>query len=110
MKEIKAYIRRDKADIVIRKLESAGVKGMTVIDVYALSEWVDKESFSYSIEMIDKYSKVMNLEIVCEDKDAENLMAVIANYGRTGNTGDGMIFLSGIEKSVKIKTGELNII
>ena len=110
MKEIKAYIRRDRADLIIRKLDEAGVKGMTVIDVYALSEWADKESFSYSIEFVEKYSKVIKLEIVCEDSDANKLSEIIAQFGKTGNSGDGMMFISSIEKSIKIKTGEINTI
>lgn len=108
MKEIKAYLRRDKVDLVIQKLEEAGVKGMTVIDVYALSEWADKESFSYSIEFVEKYSNVTKLEIVCEDYDTDKLADIIAKYGHTGNSGDGMIFISPVEKSIKIKTNEIN--
>jgi len=110
MKEIKAYIRKQKADIVIEKLEAAGVKGMTVLDAAALAEWADKEAFSYSIEFVQKYSTVVKLEIVCEDKDADQLADIIAKYGKTGKSGDGMIFISPVEKSLKIKSGEINII
>lgn len=110
MKEIKAYIRREKADIVIEKLEDAGVKGMTVIDVYALFEWADKESFSYSIEYVEKYSKVIKLEIVCGDDETDKLVDVIARYGHTGKSGDGMIFISTIDSSLKIRTGEKNVV
>lgn len=110
MKEIKAYIRREKADIVIEKLEDAGVKGMTVIDVYALCEWADKENFSFSIEFVEKYSKVIKLEIVCNDDEVDRLVDVIAKYGHTGNSGDGMIFTSTVDSSLKIRTGDKNVI
>lgn len=110
MKEIKAYIRREKADIVIEKLEQAGVKGMTVIDVYALCEWADKENYSFSIEFVEKYSKVIKLEIVSNDDEAGKLVDVISKYAHTGKSGDGMIFISEIKSSVKIKTGEKNVI
>ncbi|MBU2446987.1 MAG: P-II family nitrogen regulator [Bacteroidetes bacterium] len=110
MKEIKAYIRRDKTNMVIQKLEQAGVKGMTVIDVSALCEWADKESFSYSIEYCEKYSKVVKLELVCDDSEADGLVEVISKYGRTGNRGDGMIFISPIEKAIHIRTGNVNIL
>ena len=108
MKQIKAYIRHEKADIIIEKLEQAGVKGMTVIDVFALCEWADKESFSYSIKFVERYSKVIKLEIVCEDADAETLSTIISKYGKTGKSGDGMIFISPVEKSIKIRTNEVN--
>lgn len=110
MKEIKAYIRREKADVIIRNLEIAGVKGMTVIDVYALCEWADQESYSYSVEFVEKYSKVIKLEIVCDDEDADKLAEIIAKYGYTGDSGDGIIFISPIEKSIKIRTKETNVI
>jgi nitrogen regulatory protein P-II 1 len=110
MKEIKAYIRKEKADIVIEKLEAAGVKGMTVLDANALAEWADKNAFSFSIEYVEKYSTVVKLEIVCDDSDTEILTDVIAKYGHTGNSGDGMIFISTIDSSLKIRTGEKNVV
>ena len=108
MKEIKAYIRHTKADIIIEKLEQAGVKGMTVIDVYALHEWADKNKFSYSIEFVEKYSKVIKLEIVCDDNETDVLCAIIAKYGHTSHRGDGMIFISDVVKTIKIKNGQVN--
>ncbi len=108
MKEIKAYIRREKANLVIEKLEQAGVKGMTVIDVHALYNWADRESYGYSFEYLEKYSKVVKLELVCDDSETDGLIEVISKYGRTGNQGDGMIFVSPIEKSVHIRTGNVN--
>ncbi|KAB2847721.1 MAG: P-II family nitrogen regulator, partial [Ignavibacterium sp.] len=100
--------RKERADIIIEKLENAGVKGMTVLDANALAEWADKKAFSFSIEYIEKYSTVVKLEIVCDDSETDNLVDVIAKYGKTGHSGDGMIFISNIEKSVKIKNGEIN--
>jgi nitrogen regulatory protein P-II 1 len=108
MKEIKAYIRKSQADITIEKLEQAGVMGMTVLDVNALADWADKEAFSFSIRYVQKYSTVVKLEIVCDDDEADKLTGLIAKYAHTGHSGDGMVFVSGIEKSVKIRTGELN--
>ena len=108
MKEIKAYIRKEKADIVIRKLQEAGVTGMTVLDANALAEWADKEAFSYSIEYVQKYSTIIKIELICNNEDVNKLMNVIIKYGHTGKSGDGWVFISNIEKSVRIKTGEIN--
>jgi nitrogen regulatory protein P-II 1 len=108
MKEIKAYIRHDKADIVIEKLEEAGVKGMTLLDANALAEWADKEAFSFSIEYVQKYSKVVKIELICNNEDSNKLVDVIKKYGHTGNSGDGWIFVTSVEKAVRIKTGEVN--
>ncbi len=110
MKEIKAYIRKEQAEIVIRKLEMAGVTGMTVLDANALSQWADSESFSYSIDLVQKYSTVVKIELICNANQLEKLTDVIKKYGYTGRSGDGWIFVSRIEKSIRIRTGEENII
>jgi nitrogen regulatory protein P-II 1 len=110
VKEIKAYIRRERADTVIQKLEEAGVTGMTVLDANALAEWADEKSFSFSIEYVQKYSTVVKIELICEDNEVDKLASVIANYGKTGTSGDGWVFVSNIEKSIRIKTGEVDLI
>lgn len=108
MKTIVAYIRHEKADIVIKKLEEAGVKGMTLLDANALAEWADKEAFSFSIEYVQKYTKVVKIELICNKEDSNKLIEIITNYARTGKSGDGWIFVSPVEKAVRIKTGEVN--
>ena len=110
MKEIKAYIRKEQAEIVIRKLELAGVSGMTVLDASALSQWADQELFSYSIDLVQKYSTVVKIELICNDDQEEKLVEVIKKYGYTGRSGDGWIFVSGIKRAVRIRTGAENVI
>ncbi len=110
MKEIKAYVRKEQAEIVIRKLEREGVSGMTVLDANALSQWADSESFSYSIDLVQKYSTVVKIELICPANRLDVLTEVIRKYGYTGKSGDGWIFVSNVEKSIRIKTGEINVI
>ncbi len=108
MKEIKAYIRKEQAEIVIRKLEMAGITGMTVLDANALSQWADQESFSYSIDLVQKYSTVVKIELICNDDQEDTMVDVIKKYGYTGRSGDGWIFVSKIDRAVRIRTGEEN--
>ena len=108
MKTIVAYIRHEKADIVIEKLEEAGVKGMTLLDANALAEWADKEVFSFSIEYVQKYTKVVKIELICNNEDSDKLTGIITKYAHTGKSGDGWIFVSPVEKAVRIKTGDVN--
>lgn len=108
MKKLIAYIRHDKADSVIQKLEEAGVKGMTLLDANALAEWADKEAFSFSIEYVQKYSKVVKIELICKEEDSDRLIDVISKTAHTGKSGDGWIFVSPVEKAVRIKTSEVN--
>ncbi len=107
MKEIKAYIRHSKADTVIQELENAGVEGMTVLDAAALAKWADEEAFSFSMEFVQRYSKVVKIELICKKEEVDKYIDVISKYGKTGNSGDGWIFVSDIEKAIRIKTGEV---
>jgi len=81
---------------------------MTIIDANALADWADRESFNYSIEFVEKYSSVVKLELVCNNEDSDRLVDIIAKYAHTGKSGDGWIFVSPIDKAVRIKTGKVN--
>lgn len=105
MKEIKAYIRKEKAEIVIQKLEEAGITGMTVLDAAALTQWADDQFFSYSIEYVQKYSSVVKIELICKKSQTDKLVSIIKTYGHTGRSGDGWVFVSDIEKAVRIRNG-----
>ncbi len=104
MKEIKAYIRKEKAENVIQKLEEAGVNGMTILDANALANWADSDSFSYSIEYVQKYSTVVKIELICKKEKLNTYLEIIKQEGYTGKSGDGWIFVSNIEMAIRIKT------
>lgn len=108
MKEIKAYIRQTKAEMVIERLEEAGVKGMTLLDANALAEWADPDAFSFSIEYVEKYSKVVKIELICKKEESDNLVNIIQKTAYTGRNGDGWIFVAPVEKAVRIKSGTDN--
>ncbi len=108
MKKISAYIRKDKADSVIQKLEEAGVKGMTLLDANALAEWADKDAFSFSIEYVQKYSTVVKIELISGDNKANYLADLIVENGHTGQSGDGWVFIMPVEKAIRIRTKEVN--
>jgi len=105
MREIKAYIRRDKIEDVIDAIMAAGVSGFTVIDVCGLGG-ASSEQKRWSIEYCKKYSEVTKLEFVCHNKDEAHLVELIREKARTGHRGDGMIFTAPISVAVRIRTGE----
>src|SRR5574338_798614 len=106
MKEIKAYIRPDKADDVIFELEHAGVKGLTVIDVSEVGGWADPESSQLSIEYCEKYCISTKLELICSDEDLEKFTNIILEKAHTGRKGDGKIFIASISDAISIRTKE----
>jgi len=58
MKKIIAYIIKEKADTVIAKLEEPGVKGMTLINANALTEWADKEAFRIKTGEVNDFNNL----------------------------------------------------
>lgn len=92
--------------MVIEKLEEAGITGMTILDAAALAKWADDQFFSYSIEYVQKYSSVVKIELICNKSQTDELVSIIKKYGHTGRSGDGWIFVSNIEKAVRIRNGE----
>lgn len=107
MKEIKAYIKCHRVEGVIQGLHEIGVENLTVIDVMALGTgMVDPKQYKYSIECVDKYSDVAKVEIVCADKDAQEIVGIIQSNSHSGEPGDGIVIVSEVEQAVKIRTGE----
>lgn len=106
MKEIKAYIRPERADDVIAALESSDVPGLTVIDVSVLGNWVDPDKTKLSMEYCDRYCSSVKIELICEDEDVEKFISKISETAHTGKKGDGKIFVSELTHAVSIRTGE----
>jgi nitrogen regulatory protein P-II 1 len=106
MKEIKAYIRPERVDNVVRDLEAAGFCCMTIVDVSGLGEYADPEKAKYSFKFVEKYSRNIKIELVCTDEQVEKAVAAIIKGGRTQKSGDGILFVSTIDRAVKIKNGE----
>jgi len=107
MKEIKAYIRCQKAEAVIEALESVGIKGITLIDVMGVGQLADPHTGKYSIKCVKKYSDVSKVEVVCKDEDVHKVVETIRKTAYTGMKGDGIIFVSSVEMAVKIRTGAI---
>lgn len=106
MKEIKAYVRLEKAEEVIDALEEAGVPGFTVIEVKALGSACVPEDEKFSIDYGEQVSPITKIEVVCNDEDMDRLIDVITDAACTGHKGDGMIFVSEVVEAVKIRTRE----
>ncbi len=106
MKKIEAIIRPEKVNIVKEALEELGYPGMTVTEVkgHGIQKGVT-EMWRGRVFKVDLLSKV-KMEIVVTDADVDRLVQAIAKEARTGNIGDGKIFVSSIEDAVRIRTGE----
>jgi len=106
MKKIECVIRPIKIDEVKAALEAIGVVGMTVADVRGYGKQRGRtEKYRGNTYVVNLLPKV-KLEIVVADDRAEDVVEIVLDAARTGEIGDGKIFVSTVEQAVRIRTGE----
>ncbi|HKJ46753.1 MAG TPA: P-II family nitrogen regulator [Balneolales bacterium] len=104
MKEVKAFIRCDKAEEVMEALEQTGEKNVTLIDVMGVGSLADPHTAKYSIECVKKFSDVAKIELICRDEDVKSIVDIIRRKAYTGMKGDGMIYTTPVEHFVEIRS------
>jgi nitrogen regulatory protein P-II 1 len=106
MKLIKAIIRPNKVDEVKAALEKLQVSGMTVTEVRGHGKQKGHTAIyrgqEYQVSLLPK----MQIEIVVPDATAPDVIKSIIESARTGEIGDGRVFVLPVEESYKIRTGE----
>ena len=109
MKKIEAIIRPFKLDEVKIALVNAGVVGMTVSEVRGFGRQKGQteryRGSEYTVEFLQK----LKIEIVIEDNQVDMVVDKIISAARTGEIGDGKIFVSPVDEIVRIRTGERNL-
>jgi nitrogen regulatory protein P-II 1 len=109
MKKIEAIIRPFKLDEVKIALVNAGIVGMTVSEVRGFGRQKGQteryRGSEYTVEFLQK----LKVEIVVEDDQTDMVVAKIIEAARTGEIGDGKIFVSPVSEIVRIRTGEKNL-
>jgi Nitrogen regulatory protein PII len=106
MKKVEAIIREEKLEAVKKHLEEIGYFGMTLTEVSGRGrqkgvplKWGSKE---YRLEFLPK----LKVEVVVMDEDVPGAINAIIKGARTGDIGDGKIFIIPIEDAVRIRTGD----
>lgn len=106
MKKIEAIIRPFKLDDVRAALSEIGVQGMTLTEVKGYGRQKGHtEMYRGSEYKIDFLPKI-KLEIIVSDARAENVVSTILKAARTGQVGDGKIFVSTIDDVIRVRTEE----
>jgi nitrogen regulatory protein P-II 1 len=106
MKKIEAIIKPFKLDEVKEALSGLGVKGMTVTEVKGFGrQRGHKETYRGAEYQVDFVPKI-KLEVVLEASMAAEAVKTIQEMAKTGQIGDGKIFMFPVEESIRIRTGE----
>ena len=109
MKKIEAIIREEKLEAVKKALKDASYFGITVSEVSGHGrqggltlQW---RVGDYQVDLLPK----VKIEVVILDDDLPEVLGAIKNAARTGNIGDGKIFVYPVEDVMRIRTGELGV-
>lgn len=106
MRKIEAIIRPGKLDEVKDALNQYGVNGLTVTQVIGCGNQKGQtqvyRGVEYSVYLLPK----VKIEVVVPDQYTEDIIRIFAETARTGEIGDGKIFITSIENAIRIRTGE----
>ena len=109
MKLIEAIIKPQMLDGVRDALSKAGIQGLTVTEVKGFGRQIGHQEVyrgaEYSVDFVPK----VKIEVVADDPQVDAVIAAITESARTGEIGDGKIFVSAIENAIRIRTGEAGV-
>jgi nitrogen regulatory protein P-II 2 len=106
MKIVMAVIKPFKLDAVRDALTEIGVQGLTVTEVKGYGRQLGHTEIYRGAEYAVNFVPKLKIEVVVAADMAERTVEAITNAARTGQIGDGKIFIFGIDSAVRIRTGE----
>ena len=106
MKKIEAYIKPFKLDDVKSALMEIGVKGISVSEIRGFGRQKGHTELYRGSEYKVDFLPKSKLEIVTRDEMVDEIIDVISKVARTGQVGDGKIFVIPVEDAIRIRTGE----
>ncbi|MFP4209132.1 MAG: P-II family nitrogen regulator [Wenzhouxiangella sp.] len=106
MKMITAIIKPFKLDDVRDALGEAGITGMTVSEVKGFGRQKGHTELYRGAEYVVDFLPKLKLEIVVPDEQADRVVETIVETAASGRIGDGKIFVSSVERAVRIRTQE----
>ena len=106
MKKIEAIIKPYKLDDVKQGLNEIGIKGMTVTEVKGYGRQKGHKEIYRGAEYTVDFLPKVKIEIVVDTAMANDVIDVIVKHARTGEIGDGKMFITSLEEVIRIRTGE----
>jgi nitrogen regulatory protein P-II 1 len=106
MKKIEAIIKPFKLDDVREALSDIGVTGMTAIEVKGFGRQKGHTELYRGAEYIVDFLPKVKIELVVADDQLDRCIEAVTQAARTGKIGDGKIFVSEVERVIRIRTGE----
>jgi len=106
MKKVEAIIRPFKLEDVKLALVNAGIVGMTVSEVRGFGRQKGQVERYRGSEFTVEFLQKLKIEVVVDDARVDTVVTAIAEAAKTGEIGDGKIFISPVDTVVRIRTGD----
>ena len=108
MKQIIAIIKPFKLEEVREALAECGVTGLTVTEVKGFGRQKGHTELYRGAEYVVDFLPKVKVEVAVKDGDVESCVDAIVKAARTGKIGDGKIFITSVERVIRIRTGEVD--
>ncbi|MCH2211657.1 MAG: P-II family nitrogen regulator [Fuerstiella sp.] len=108
MKKVEAIVRHFKLEDVKSAITEAGIHGMTVTEVRGFGRQKGHKETYRGAEYIVDFMPKVKLEVVVGDAALDKVVEAIVGAARTGQVGDGKIFITNVDQVIRIRTGEQN--
>lgn len=108
MKMITAIIKPFKLEEVREALAECGVTGLTVTEVKGFGRQKGHTELYRGAEYVVDFLPKVKVEVVVKTEDVDRCVDAVVNVARTGKIGDGKIFVTPVERVVRIRTGDLD--
>lgn len=102
MKQVKAFVHRNRVGDLIHALGAAGFRRISLFDVKGVLHALNAREQEYSVELGDKVISEVQIEVFCEESDLAGAIDIFRRLGRTGHAESGWIYVSPVEQSLPI--------
>jgi nitrogen regulatory protein P-II 1 len=106
MKKLEAIVKPFKLDEVKDRLNEIGIQGITVTEVKGFGRQKGHTELYRGAEYIVDFLPKIKIEVVINDSRLEDVVNTIIKAAQTGRIGDGKIFVTNIEETIRVRTGE----
>ena len=106
MKKIEAIVKPFKVEDIKNALSEHGITGMTLTEVKGYGRQQGHSELYRGSEYIVDFIPKVKLDIIVSEDNLDEVIKIIMENAKTGKIGDGKIFVSPIEKTIRIRTGE----
>jgi nitrogen regulatory protein P-II 1 len=105
MREIKAFLHRNRVADVVHAPTAAGFRNISLIDVKGMLKAINEQEQEYSVELGELVVTEEKLELVCRSGQVDEAVALIRRNGCTGQSNGGWVYVTNIDESYPISQG-----